>query len=191
MRHARPFVVFSYEAMRPVAVVHELGYNSLYMQIKDPEIFTAVEGIGEHFRNNISNRFTRNGIFSMFLVPGTWNLIEDLTEKVENYRYQGYHFDEIYAQILAMARFVYQAKRELLPNIRSLATGGGDRVEASDKVLRDMAITNFGPNLKILADKVNELYVKVAAIDRENAGAKSPVFNQIPELKEIGRYLVE
>jgi hypothetical protein len=54
-----------------------------------------------------------------------------------------------------------------------------------------MAITNFGPNLKILADKVNELYVKVAAIDRENAGVKSPVFNQIPELKEIGRYLVE
>jgi hypothetical protein len=175
----------------PVAIAYIVGYTSRHMQIKDPEIFAAVEGIGEHFRNNISNRFTRNGIFSMFLVPGTWNLIEELTEKLENYRYQGYHFDEIYAQILAMARFVYQARRELLPNIRSLASGSNDHVQTSDKVLHDMAVANFGPNLKILADKVNELYIKVAAIDRENAGAKSPIFNQIPELKEIGRYLVE
>lgn len=164
------------------------------MQIKNPEIFAAIEAIGEHFRTNISNRFTRRGIASLILDPGTWNLIEELTEKVENYRYQGYHFDEIYGQIIAMARFVYKAKRELLPNIRFLAgsgSSGSDRLAASDKVFRDMAIMNFGPNLKILADKVNELYVKVVAIDKENAGPKNPVFSQIPELKEIGRYLVE
>jgi len=161
------------------------------MQIKNPEIFAAVEGIGEHFRTNISNRFTRRGISSLVLDPGTWNLIEELTEKLENYRYQGYHFDEIYAQIIAIARFVYQARRDLLPNIRFLASSGSDQVGASDKVFRDMAIANFGPNLKILADKVNELYVKVVAIDKENAAPKSPVFNQIPELKELGRYLVE
>ena len=168
-----------------------MGYTRFHMQIKNPEIFAAVEGIGEHFRSNISNRFTRRGIATLILDPGTWNLIEELTEKLENYRYQGYHFDEIYSQILAMARFVYQAKRDLLPNIRFLASGGNDHVGASDKVFRDMAITNFGPNLKILADKVNELYVKVVAIDRESAGQKSPVFSQIPELKEIGRYLIE
>jgi hypothetical protein len=161
------------------------------MQIKNPEIFAAVEGIGEHFRTNISNRFTRRGISSLVLDPGTWNLIEELTEKLENYRYQGYHFDEIYAQIIAIARFVYQARRDLLPNIRFLASSGSDQVGASDKVFRDMAIANFGPNLKILADKVNELYVKVVAIDKENAAPKSPVFTQIPELKELGRYLVE
>jgi hypothetical protein len=161
------------------------------MQIKNPEIFAIVEAIGEHFRTNISNRFTRRGIASMVLDPGTWNLIEEFTEKLENYRYQGYHFDEIYAQILAMSRFVYQARRDLLPNIRFLASGANDQLGASDKVFRDMAIMNFGPNLKILADKVNELYVKVVAIDKENAGNKSPVFSQMPELKELGRYLVE
>jgi hypothetical protein len=127
----------------------------------------------------------------MILDPGTWNLIEELTEKVENYRYQGYHFDEIYSQILAMARFVYQARRDILPNIRILASGGNDHIGGSDKVFRDMAIANFGPNLKILADKVNELYMKVVTIDKESAGQKSPVYTQIPDLKEIGRYLVE
>ena len=166
-------------------------YTVKSMQIKNPEIFSAVEAIGEHFRSNISNRFTRRGISSMILDPGTWNLIEELTEKVENYRYQGYHFDELYSQILAMARFVFQARRDLLPNIRSLASGGNDRVGGSDKVFREMAIANFGPNLKILADKVNELYMKVVALDKENAGSKSAVYSQIPDLKEIGRYLVE
>ena len=161
------------------------------MQIKNPEIFAAVEGIGEHFRTNIFNRFTRRGISSLVLDPSTWSLIEELTEKVENYRYQGYHLDELYAQIIAMSRFVYQARRDLLPNLRFLTSGGNNPGSASDKVFRGMAITNFGPNLKILADKVNELYVKVAAIDKQNAGQKSPVFSQIPELKEIGRYLVE
>jgi hypothetical protein len=161
------------------------------MQIKNPEIFASVEGIAEHFRGNISNRFTRRGLSSMVLDPGTWNLIEELTEKFENYRYQGYHFDEIYGQILAISKFIYQARRDLVPNMRYLAGAGGDRDSASDKVFRDMAIMNFGPNLKILADKVNELYVRVATIDRENSGPKGPVFSQIPELKEIGRYLVE
>jgi hypothetical protein len=161
------------------------------MQIKNPEIFTVVEAIGEHFRTNISNRFTRRGISSMILDPGTWSQIEELTEKIENYRYQGYHFDEIYTMILAMARFVFHARRDLLPNIRMLASGGNDRVSGSDNVFRNMAITNFGPNLKILADKINELYVKVVDLDKENAGAKGPIYSQISELKEIGRYLVE
>jgi len=161
------------------------------MQITHPEVFASVEGIAEHFRSNISNRFTRRGISTLVLDPGTWNLIEELTEKFENYRYQGYHFDEIYAQILAISKFVYQARRDLVPNMRFLAGGGGDHVSASDKVFRDMAVGNFGPNLKILADKINELYVRVASIDRENAGPRGPVFGQIPELKEIGRYLVE
>jgi hypothetical protein len=159
------------------------------MQIKNPEIFAIVEAIGEHFRTNISNRFTRRGISSMILDPGTWNQIEELTEKIENYRYQGYHFDEIYSMILAMARFTFHARRDLLPNIRVLAGGGSS--SGSDNVFRDMAIANFGPNLKILSDKVNELYIKVVALDKENAGAKGAVYSQIPELKELGRYLVE
>jgi hypothetical protein len=161
------------------------------MQIKSPEVFSAVEAIGEHYRSNISNRFTRRAISSMSLDAGTWSLIEEMTEKVENFRFQGYHPDELYAQILAMSRFIYRARMELAPNLRVLVSNSRDMVGGSDAVFRDMAIANFGPNLKILADKINELYVKVVAIDKESAGAKGPIYSQIPELKEIGRYLVE
>ncbi|MDA8427077.1 MAG: hypothetical protein M0Z80_13165 [Treponema sp.] len=162
------------------------------MQVKNPEIFSVIESIGDHYRTNISNRFTRRALSSMTLDPGTWNLIEELTEKAENYRYQGYHLDELYSQILAAARFVYQAKRQILPNLRYLASGSvGSRMAETDTVLREMAVNNFGPNLKILADKLNELYVKVAALDKESAGQKPAVYTTITELREIGRYLIE
>jgi hypothetical protein len=167
-------------------------YTRLVMQIKNPEIFAVIEAIGEHYRANIANRFTRRALSSMTLDQATWNMIEELTEKCDNYRYQGYHPDEIYTQVLAMARFIYQSRRQVLPNLRFLtATSGADRISPSDKVFRDMAVNNFGPNLKILADKVNELYVKVVAIDKDAAGQKPPVYSQISELREIGRYLVE
>jgi hypothetical protein len=162
------------------------------MQLKDPAIFSAIEAIGDHYRTNISNRFTRRAISSMTLDAGTWNLIEEMTEKMENYRYQGYHLDELYSQILAMARFVFHARRDILPNLRILTSATrAEKVSTADTVLREMAIDNFGPNLKILADKINELYVKVVSIDKDNAGPKGPVFSQIPELKEIGRFLVQ
>lgn len=162
------------------------------MQLKNPDILAAIEAIGEHYRGNISNRFTRRALSTMTLDPGSWNLIEDFTEKLENYRYQGYHLDELYSQILAMARFVYQARKQIGPNLKYLSQASGiERVSDADRIFRDMAVNNFGSNLKILADRLNELYVKVAAIDKESCGQKPPIYTQIPELREIGRYLVE
>jgi hypothetical protein len=161
------------------------------MQLKNPEILSLIETIGEHYRANISNRFTRRALSSMTLDPGTWTLIETFTERVEDYRYQGYHLDELYSQILAMARFVYQARHQILPSLRFLASSGNERMNPADKVFRDMAVNNFAPNLKVLADRVNELYVKVAAVDKEMAGVKPTVYSQIVELREVGRYLVE
>jgi len=162
------------------------------MQIKDPDIFAAIEAIGAYYRSNIVNRFTRRAISMMTLDPQSWNLIEDFTEKLENYRYQGYHLDELYSQILAMARFVYQARRDIAPKLSYLASSGGSSIRESsaDRTLRDMAVANFGPNLKVLADKVNELYMKVINLDKEGAGKGQPVYATISELKEIGRYLV-
>ncbi len=161
------------------------------MQVKEPEIFAAIEAIGDYYRTNIVNRFTRRAVSTMSLDPQSWNLIEEFTEKLDNYRYQGYHFDELYAQILAMARFVYQARRDIAPKLNYLASSGGaGRENGPDRILRDMAVANFGPNLKVLADKVNELYLKVVNLDKESAGKSQPVYATISELKEIGRYLV-
>lgn len=175
-------------------LVHRIeeGYNPLVMLLKNPEIFASVEKIAEHYRANIANRFTRRALTTLTLDSSTWTLIETFTERIEDYRYQGYHADDLYTQILALARFIFQARKQIVPNLRLLAgTGAPDRVSDADRVLRDMAVNNFASNLKILADSLNELYVRIATLDKELSGAKPTVYSRIPELKEIGRYLVE
>ena len=59
-----------------------------------------------------------------------------------------------------------------------------------DKVLREMAAQNFPVNLAILSDLVNELYMRTTEIDRAEHEKKRPVYERIPELKDIGKLLV-
>lgn len=169
------------------------------MQIKDPDVFKIVEQISEHYQKNISNRFVRKALMVLDLQPSEWERLEGLTEGLEYHRAQGYQFDEIYEMILAAGHFLAEARQKIIPHLRgmvSAATSGetlsGRKPPTGDqeRVLRDMALQNFPVNLGILNDLVNELYVKTAALDRQAAGKRRPVYERITELKELGRYLV-
>ena len=52
-------------------------------------------------------------------------------------------------------------------------------------------MNNFKANIHILADYVNELYVKTVAYDKEKSGKGRTIYRDIPGLMEIGRYLVD
>lgn len=168
------------------------------MSVKDPDIFRIVEKISSHYLNNISNRFMRKALLVLEIQQSDWERLDSLTAGLEYHRAQGYQFDELYEMILSAARFIAQARQRILPNLRAMASQGtvlGRRAgEAAggdqDRILRDMATQNFPVNLGILTDLVNELYLKTTALDRKAAGKKTPVFQRIPELKDLGRYLV-
>ena len=155
--------------------------------VRDAQIIRLIERIGEHYRTNISNRFIRPALLQLPLEKQSWDQIEVLTEKIEQYRYQGFHLDELYRQIVACGRFVSITRRELVPTLRNRLSGSGS---ASDKVLRDMAVNNFGSNLQVFADLVNELYVCLVELDKFEAKGHRPVYLSIPELRDIGRMLV-
>jgi hypothetical protein len=65
----------------------------------------------------------------------------------------------------------------------------GGHQDTQDRVLREMAVNNFGPNLNILADKIGDLYSMAVALDKETAGKDKPVYAGLPELGDLGRYL--
>ena len=156
--------------------------------IRDAHVVRLIERIGEHYRTNISNRFIRPALLQLPLEKQSWDLIEVLTEKLEQYRYQGFHLDELYRQIIAASRFVAVTRRELVPSLRArlaIMSSSG-----ADKVLRDMAVNNFGSNLQLLADLLNELFVSLVEIDKADAKGRKPLYMSIPELKDIGRLLV-
>jgi hypothetical protein len=155
-------------------------------RIKDAQVIRLIERIGEYYRTNISNRFLRPVLLQLQLDKSTWDQIEILTEKMELFRYQGFHLDELYRQIAACARLVEVArnKANIKNKLSSVPIGGGDRT------LRDMAVSNFPSNLQVFADLLNELYLILVEMDKSDSGKKPPVFSQISELYNIGRLLV-
>lgn len=156
-------------------------------QVRDAHIIRLVERIGEHYRANISNRFIRPALLQLPIEKSAWDLIEVLTEKIEMYRYQGFHLDELYRQIIAAARFVSVTRRDMVPSLRNRLSSNRT---GSDRVLQDMAVNNFGSNLQVFADLVNELYVNLVELDKANAKGRRPLYMAIPELQDIGRMLV-
>ena len=157
------------------------------MQVKDPDIYRIVEKIGDHFSNNVSNRFIRKALVVLQLSQAEWDRLENLTSKTDYYKQQGFTFDELYEMVLAAAHFIHEARAKMLPNIRGmLAHGSTDQ----DRVLRDMAAQNFGVNLAVLSDLINELYLRTTALDKTAHEKKRPVYERIPELKDLGKLLV-
>ena len=160
------------------------------MSIRDANIIRLIERLSEHYKSNISNRFIRPALLQLPMEKQAWDLIESLTEKIEQYRYQGYHLDELYRQIAACARFVAVARRDLVPSLRTRLSSGVNASTGPDKVLKDMAVNNFASNLQLFADIVNELFLKLVEFDKVQAKGKRPVYMNLPELSDIGRLLV-
>jgi len=157
-------------------------------RIKDAQVIRMVEQLGEHYRTNISNRFLRPLLLQLQLDKNTWDQIELLTEKLELFRYQGFHYDELYRQIFACARFVEAARNGIIPNLRSKL---GSLPTDHDKILREMAASNFGSNLQVFADNLNELYVLLVSMDKTAVTKSRPaIYTTIPELENVGKLLV-
>ena len=167
------------------------------MPIKEQEIFNIIDRIRDHYHNNIYNRYIRKAFILMKIPRETQDALDHFTEKTDYYKLQGYQYKELYEQIFAAATFVHHAKQEVMPKIKSILAGGSETVLSRqsgdtdrDRILREMAINNFSSNLGIFSDMINELYIKTANLDKEEHVGRKPVYERMPELKEIGQLLI-
>jgi len=151
-------------------------------RVRDPTVISLIERISEHYKTNISNRYLRPLLLQLQIDKGTWDQIELITEKMELYRYQGFHIDDLYRQIAACAVLVQTAKSYVIPSLRNKLNSGP---AGPDKVMRDMAANNFASNLHLFADLLLELYNNLAVLDRNDSGGKDPVYTRIPEISCI------
>ncbi len=166
------------------------------MPVKDQDAFQLIERIQQHYHNNINNRYVKKALLYMKVPREVWERVDHFMEKSEYYKLQGYGYQELYEAIHACAVFVHHARLEVLPNIRGLSgsegilsRGSGTGGE-SERILRQMAVENFGANLGVFADLVNELYVKTVDLDKQEHLGRRPVYERLPELKELGQLLV-
>ncbi|MDR2178236.1 MAG: hypothetical protein LBP20_09395 [Treponema sp.] len=144
-----------------------------------------LEQIGNHYQANVANSYIRPALLQLPLDPQDWTQIEMLTHKQA--RNLGFELDDLYRQISAAARFVSMVRHDLLPVLKNRLK---EEEPESRKVFRDMAINNFGPNIKVFADLLNELYQTLAELDKQNSRGRMPLYRQMPELLDVGRMLV-
>ena len=156
-------------------------------RVRDGHVIELIEQISGHYQSNISNRFLRPLLLQLQIDKSTWDQIELLTVKMEMYRYQGFHMDDLYRQIIACARFVEAARSTLVPTLKSKMNA---MPSGSDKILRDMAANNFSANLQLFADLLYELFVNLVEIDKKDSKGKPTISSQLPELQNVGRMLV-
>jgi hypothetical protein len=156
------------------------------MPVKDPDVFKLIERIGDHYQRNINNQHVRKTFMNLPLSNSIWDLIDNLTNRSDYFKYQGYQYQELYDQIMAVASLIYQLRQQVVPILRNLV----NRAPSDEQVVLKMIAANFPTNLSILADMLNELYLKVTNLDRAEHRTGGPVYEKNPELNQLGRYLV-
>ena len=158
------------------------------MLVDDRIIAEIVVRIGRHYNENIATRFLRPLFAQILSNIDLSRHIVDLTEHSDDFVLQGFHLDDLYYDIIALARFIYLVRRDVLPNI-NLITEANTKIATADKVYRNMAFSNLGPNLAVLASMVLELYHATLQYDKKVAGRNKTVASRITDLSDIERLL--
>lgn len=150
--------------------------------IKDPEVLEAIKKLGEHFQTNVNNRYMRDIFVQLDVSDSDWRLIERLTSPRQIDDVQGYGLEQLYDGIIALAHFIYAARREAVPSIGNLIHHGTSPIEK-------MAIKNFPANLSSLSQMVYDLYKRVRGQDKEAPGVDAPGGRYFEELSRMEHYL--
>lgn len=154
------------------------------MLVRDPEIFGMILRLAEHFTKNVATGFTRPLLSQVLSDPIVDRRIFDLTERPMDIAERGIPIDELYLQINAMALFINDVRSSVIPSMRSsVGTRSFGLTSANDpqKIYRDMALSNFAPNISILEKYTRDLFDAVIRFDKNNSKGKKLMYEKITE----------
>ena len=86
------------------------------MDFEDKDIYALIEKIGVHYNQNVANRYIRPVLGAVLAESEFSGDCTALTERFEQYQYQGYYLDDLYRQILAL--FKLCEKIEKISNVK-------------------------------------------------------------------------
>jgi hypothetical protein len=148
------------------------------MTVNNTEIQKLIQNISDQFRH-INNPQFKESFAALDVSSDDWRNIERLSSASEAQAIQGYDLKELYEQILAVAKFIYYARKRIVTNLPK---------PSNATVFDKMVITNFPGNLNVLSEQVRALYGKLLVLDSENS---KPICHTIPELDRTLGYLKE
>jgi len=161
------------------------------MQIQNPELFQKLERLADHYNDNVASPYVKAEFPTLTLSTRDWDEIELITVRQELFKHQGYHLDELYLKLLALARLIRAARTQIGAGLkRRIAMRFASRTP-SEKVMAEMSAANFLPNIKILADLVLDLYNYAKKLDAAQNDGKTRSLAAVPEARDIDNLLKE
>lgn len=160
------------------------------MAVKDGQVFELLRDLSKHYSDNINNRFLRHKVSNLPIDGKYLNLINSVADHPEDYSYRGMMLEELYDVILAYCTFVASCDEHVTPYLRELKGEAESILRRSgssnpgDKIIMEMAISNFPHNLQVLRDYLVRLYRRVLELDIDSHRVKSPVISRRPDARE-------
>jgi len=155
------------------------------MQYRSQELFQKIEALAAHYKTNIFSPSLKAALSNLPLSRRDNDEVELLVARIDVFRHQGYHLDELYLKLLALARFVKMAQAQWNGGLKAQIVARHSTRPAAERVMAEMVVNNFPANLAVLADKVFELYEMTRTEDRAQNGGKTKALAGVPEAKEI------
>jgi hypothetical protein len=160
------------------------------MLVQNTILFHQLEKISQHYRQNVANPYIKPEFYRLHLDKNVWNLIEELTERNQTYRQQGYHLDELYRMLWAVALFIKVARSQLVDQITAIIKSAYRTKKNSDQLIAQMSAENFAGNLGLLGQMVYEAFTTLTQIDEQNAKGIKPIYKRMEEcqlIMELGK----
>lgn len=156
------------------------------MDFEDKEIYTLIEKIGVHYNQNIANRYIRPVLGAVLAESEFSGDCTALTERFEQYQYQGYYLDDLYRQILALYKLCEKIEKISLPDLRNQAAGVMKGISSErEKVIRDIAVNNLPYNISLLKEMLTALFTKAKQEDSRMNNGIPVVMNTIPGIADL------
>ena len=155
------------------------------MQVRSPELFQKLEKLATHYKNNVASTYLKAEIATLTLARRDWDEVELITARQEVFRHQGYHLDELYLKLLSLARLIHQARTHMVPGLKNKVANRLSARTTQEKLMAEMAVANFLPNLLALAEMVLDIYQLALREDLAQNQGKAKFLASVPEAKEI------
>lgn len=161
----------------------------ILMDFEDKDIYALIEKIGVHYNQNVANRYIRPVLGAVLAESEFSGDCTALTERFEQYQYQGYYLDDLYRQILALFKLCEKIEKISLPDLRNQAAGVMKGISSErEKVIRDIAVNNLPYNISLLKEMLASLFAKAKQEDSRMNNGIPAVMNTIPGIVDLEKF---
>jgi hypothetical protein len=158
------------------------------------EIKQEINNIKIHFEKNLNNKYVKNILLKLDLSMDSKHKMNIILEHKTLYFDSKGTIEDLYLSIRAIALFIKEVRSKVLPNVSGyvgasfFSTSGN--LDPNEKVLYQMAIKNYGMNIRMLAKLTYDLLINITEYDNVNFSS-GPAVKIINDYEEIKNYLFQ